>query len=210
MNRRHLTPKQRDFLDFVSSYIQEHSEWPTYRELVEKFDFRSPNSVTQNIQALLKKGFVRRDEEGYHLVDKVKKFAGGFGIPIRGMITAGGLQEAVDSDLGTISMETLFPKLDQMYALKVSGRSMIGEGIQDGDYVLLIDDDIPDGGIGAVLYNGETSLKRVYTTTEGLRLEPANDEYPDIVVEPSVFEEVSVLGRYVGHMNSTGIYKKAV
>jgi len=210
MNRRHLTPKQRDFLDYVTSYIKEHAEWPTYRELVDQFDFRSPNSVTQNIQALLKKGFVRRDEDGYHLVEKVKKIVEGFGIPIRGMITAGGLQEAVESDLGTISMSTLFPKLDQMYALKVSGRSMIGEGIQDGDYVLLIDDDIPDGGIGAVLYNGETSLKRVYTTKEGLRLEPANDEFPDIEIEPGVFEQVEVLGRYVGHMNSTGIYKKAV
>src|SRR5690625_6371398 len=75
---------------------------------------------------------------------------------------------------------------------------MVGAGIEDGDYVLLMDDDIPDGGIGAVLYDGETSLKRIFYDKNGLRLEPANDEYSDIYIRPDVFEEVRILGRYAG------------
>jgi SOS-response transcriptional repressor LexA len=58
-----------------------------------------------------------------------------------------------------------------------------------------------------VLYNGETSLKKVFFDRNGLRLEPANDEYRDIRIEPDIFEEVRVLGKYVGHVNRNGMYK---
>lgn len=206
MSRRDLTSKQKAFFQYIKSYIDANDTWPTYREIVDYFDFRSPNSVTQNLQALLKKGFLERDGLGYKLVGREAEFAG---IPVRGIITAGALQEAVEADLGNITLETLFPQLDRIYAIRVSGQSMIGADIHDGDYVLLIDDDIPDGGIGAVMYNGETSLKRVFHDKKGLRLEPANPDYDNIVIEPDVFEEVRVLGKYVGHVNHAGIYKRA-
>lgn len=208
MNRKQLTAKQRDFLDYVRRHIQQFGGWPTYREIVDEFNYRSPNSVTQNLQALLKKGYLRRDGEGFHLTDLTGIEAGPRGIPIRGIITAGVLQEAVEADLGTITLETLFPNLDRIFAIRVSGHSMIGEGIQDGDYVLLVDDDVKNGGIGAVLYDGKTTLKRVYKDDNGLRLEPANPEFSDVYISPDVFEEVRVIGKYIGHVNKQGIYRK--
>lgn len=212
MSRKHLTSKQHSFLKYLKDYVKEHGVWPTYRELVDEFGYRSPNSVTQNLQALFKKGFLTRDDEGYQLTDMITSSAPMqlAGIPIRGIITAGILQEAVEANMGTITLETLFPKLDRMFAIRVSGQSMIGADINDGDYVLLIDDDIPNGGIGAVLYNGETSLKRIYQETDGLRLEPANEDYPDVYIKPDVFEEVNILGRYIGHVNRDGIYKRTM
>lgn len=205
MSRKKLTAKQHQFLQFIVECLHEGGVWPTYRELVEHFDFRSPNSVTQNLQALHKKGYLSKDELGYQLVLPERRNPG---IPVRGIISAGRLQEAVEANLGTISLETLFPNLDRMFAIRVAGESMIGAGIEDGDYVLLIDDDIPNGGIGAVLYNGETSLKRVYYDGNGLRLEPANEQYSDILIRPDVFEEVRVLGRYAGHVNRQGIFSR--
>ena len=101
----------------------------------------------------------------------------------------------------------MFPNLDRIFAIRVSGKSMSGAGIEDGDCVLLIDDDIPDGGIGAVLYNGETSLKYIYHDENGLRLEPANPDYDAIHISPDIFEEVKVLGRYVGCVTSGGIFR---
>jgi repressor LexA len=206
MSRRDLTPKQKAFYSFIRSFSDDNGTWPTYKEIVEYFDFRSPNSVTQNLQALLKKGYLRRDGLGYQLASRITGETAG--IPIRGIITAGALQEAIESDLGTISLETIFPQLDRIYAIRVAGQSMTGVDIQDGDYVLLIDDDIPEGGIGAVLYGGETSLKRIFRGKTGLRLEPANPEYDDIIIEPDIFEEVRVLGRYVGHVNRKGVFKR--
>lgn len=208
MSRRKLTAKQHEFLEFLKDFYLENSIWPTYREIAEHFGYRSPNSVTQNLRALHKKGYLKREGNGYEFSDKVDLEEEGVGIPVKGIITAGRLQEAVEANLGTITLDMLFPKLDRIFAIRVSGQSMQGADIHDGDYVLLIDDDIPEGGIGAVLYNGETSLKRVYHEQNGLRLEPANDEYDDIHIQPDVFEEVRLLGRYVGHVNKNGIHKR--
>jgi repressor LexA len=208
MSRKHLTAKQHAFFTYLVDYIRERGIWPTYRELVEEFGYRSPNSVTQNLQALHKKGYLLRDDDGYHLDEEHAGLKEEPGIPVRGIITAGSLQEAVDANLGTITLETLFPNLSRLFAIRVAGMSMKDAGIMDGDYVLLVDDDIRNGGIGAVLYNGETSLKRVYMDRQGLRLEPANDEYDTITIRPDVFEEVRILGRYVGHVNRTGIHRQ--
>ncbi len=114
------------------------------------------------------------EQLGYHLLRQQDQP----GIPIVGLVSADGLQETVDTHLGMITLETLFPNLERIFALRVSR-----------------DEDIPNGGIGAVLYNGETSLKHIYTDEHGLRLEPANPNYDDIIIEPEEFEEVHVLGR---------------
>lgn len=209
MPRRGLTDKQESFLDFLKDYVDREGDWPTYREITDEFGFRSPNSVTQNLQALEKKGFLMRQDDGFYFPEEVEDDSEPAGIPIRGIITAGKLQEAVEEHLGTITLETLFPGLDRIFAIRVAGNSMMGVDINDGDYVLLMDDDIPNGGIGAVLYNGETSLKKVFYDRNGLRLEPANEEYDDILIRPDVFEEVRVLGRYVGHVNRTGIFRQS-
>jgi SOS regulatory protein LexA len=211
MDNAQLTRKQKDFFDFIIDYKKEHDVWPTYREIADAFNYKSPNSVTQNIQALLKKGYlVKTDDDEYDIHPDYEGNLGlkkTSGIPVRGLIAAGYLQEAVEADLGSITLETLFPNMEDLFALRVSGMSMKDAGIYDGDFVLLMDNDVNDGDIGAVLYNGETSLKRIYYDKNGLRLEPANEEYDDIVIEPDVFEEVRIIGKYIGHVNRSGIHK---
>ncbi len=210
MDNSQLTRKQKQFLDYIVSYKQEYDIWPTYREIADKFGYKSPNSVTQNLQALVRKRIlVKTEDEEYDLAPEFDQGSTSrqTGIPVRGLIAAGSLQEAVEADLGAITLDFLFPNLDRMFALRVSGSSMKDADIEDGDFVLLIDDDIKNGDIGAVLYNGETSLKHIFYDKNGLQLKPANKEYENITVEPDVFEEVRVLGKYVGHVNRTGIYK---
>ncbi len=211
MDNAQLTRKQLEFYQFIVDFKAEHNIWPTYREISDKFDFRSPNSVTQNIKSLVKKGYLKKvNDEEYVLPDEeaaVEPEPVYGGIPIRGIISAGYLQEAMDVNLGEITLKRLFPNLHKMFALRVAGQSMRDAGISDGDFVLLIDSDIQDGDIGAILYNGETSLKKVYYGPNGLRLEPCNPEYTNVVVEPGIFEEVRIIGRYVGHVNKSGIFK---
>lgn len=214
MDNAHLTRKQHEFFTFIVDYKKEHEVWPTYREIADHFGYASPNSVTQNIQALLKKGYlVKRNDEEYDLPAEKKSMLGETeeqeGIPVRGLIAAGYLQEAVEANLGSITMDTLFPNLDDLFALRVSGFSMKDVGIYDGDFVLLMDTDVKNGDIGAVLYDGETSLKKIYWDDNGLRLEPANPDYDDIFIEPDVFEEVRIIGKYIGHVNRQG-FQRAV
>ena len=213
MDNAHLTRKQQEFFNYIVEYKKEYDVWPTYREIAEHFDYRSPNSVTQNIQALLKKGFlIKRNDEEYDLPKEKKKnlledYDDMDGIPIRGLIAAGYLQEAVEADLGKITLSSLFPNLDQLFALRVSGFSMKDVDIYDGDLVVLMDTDVKNGDIGAVLYNGETSLKKIFWDKNGLRLEAANESYDDIIVEPDVFEEVRIIGKYIGHINRQGFQR---
>lgn len=211
MDNAQLTRKQKEFFDFIVDYKKEYDVWPTYREIADEFNYKSPNSVTQNIQALLKKGYlVKTDDDEYDIHPNHEDLLGfnrSEGIPVRGLIAAGYLQEAVEADLGRITLETIFPKIDDMFALRVSGMSMKDAGIYDGDFVLLMDSDVQDGDIGAILYDGETSLKKIFYDKNGLRLEPANEEYDDIVIEPDVFEEVRIIGKYIGHVNRSGIHK---
>lgn len=208
MDNSQLTRKQKQFFDFIVSYRETYDIWPTYRAIAHKFGFKSPNSVTQNIQALLKKGYlVKGEDEEYELAKGSESSTSRAAIPIKGLIAAGSLQEAVDANLGYITLDYLFPNLDKIFALRVTGSSMKDAQINDGDFVLLIDEDIKNGDIGAILYNGETSLKKIYYGKNGLQLKPANKEYQHITIEPGVFEEVRFLGKYVGHINRTGIYK---
>lgn len=212
MDNAHLTRKQHEFFTYIVEYKKDNEVWPTYREIAEHFGYASPNSVTQNIQALLKKGYlIKRDDEEYDLPSEKKSLLGETeekeGIPVRGLIAAGSLQEAVEANLGSITLQTLFPDLDDLFALRVTGFSMKDVGIQDGDFVLLMDTDVKNGDIGAVLYNGETSLKKIYWDDDGLRLEPANPEYDDIFIEPDLFEEVKIIGKYIGHVNRQGFQR---
>ena len=214
MDNAHLTRKQQEFFSFIVDYKKEYDVWPTYREIADHFGYRSPNSVTQNIQALLKKGFlVKKNDEEYDLPSDKKSMLGEDseeeGIPIRGLIAAGYLQEAVEADLGSITLSTLFPNLDKLFALRVSGFSMKDANIYDGDFVLLMDTKLQNGEIGAVLYNGETTLKKVFWDDNGLRLEAANEDYDDITVSPDVFEEVKIIGKYIGHVNRQGFQRAA-
>ena len=212
MDNAHLTRKQQEFFSFIIDYKKEYDVWPTYREIAEHFGYKSPNSVTQNIQALLKKGYlVKKNDEEYDLPpDKQDSYNSATeenGIPVRGLIAAGLLQEAVEADLGSITMSTLFPNLDKLFALRVSGFSMKDVDIYDGDFVLLMDTELKNGEIGAVLYDGETTLKKIFWDDNGLRLEAANEAYDDIFIAPDVFEEVRIIGKYIGHVNRQGFQR---
>jgi SOS regulatory protein LexA len=215
MDSVQLTKKQRQFLDFILAYREHYNVWPTYREIAEEFGFKSPNSVTQNIQALMRKEvLVRTRDDEYDLnPDWARKHGletgvdDSQGIPVRGLIAAGLMQEAVEADLGQVTMEHLFPNKDKIFALRVSGMSMKDEGIFDGDFVLIAEGSLGNGEIGAVMYDGETTLKRVYKEPSGLRLVAANDEFDDIELTPREAEEVTIIGGYVGHVNRSGFFR---
>ncbi len=70
MDNRQLTKKQLEFFHFIREYRKTNGIWPTYREIADQLDYKSPNSVTQNIKALIKKGVLRKSGElEYELAD---------------------------------------------------------------------------------------------------------------------------------------------
>lgn len=207
-----LTDKQQNFYDSLVSFFQKHLRLPSHREAAELNGFKSANSSVQYHRALVKKGYLKKDgPDNYTFSVPSDVWPGGSQdnttIPILGEITAGAMQEAIESDLGELTFQHLFPNTENIYALRVKGMSMKELDITDGDFVLLSKTELHSGEVGAVLYEDETTLKRIHREHNQLRLEPANPEYDDIVIEPGESEEVRILGKYVGHMNEQGIFK---
>jgi len=207
-----LTPKQQQFYDSLISFFHRHQRLPSHRESADINGLQSKNSSLQYHQALDEKGYLEKDGAGnYRFTSAVDIWPGsdeaGTAIPVLGEITAGAMQEAVQADLGEITFSHLFPNAENVFALRVKGMSMKDLDISDGDYVLLSKTELRNGEVGAVLYNGETTLKKVHKENNKIRLKPANPEFDDIVIEPDEAEEVQTLGKYLGHINEKGLFK---
>ena len=207
-----LTSKQQAFYESLVTFFQNHLRLPSHREAAELNDFKSANSSVQYHRTLVKKGYLEKDGPENYIFSQPSDVwpggnADGTAIPILGEITAGAMQEAIESDLGELTFRHLFPNTENIYALRVKGMSMKELDIADGDFVLLSKTELRSGEVGAVLYEDETTLKRIHKEDSKLRLEPANPDYDDIVIEPGESEEVRILGKYVGHINEKGIFK---
>jgi len=207
-----LTSKQRAFYDSLVAFFRKHLRLPTHREAAELNDFKSANSSVQYHRALVEKEYLKKDgPENYTFTSPADVWPGnketGSTIPVLGEITAGAMREAIESDLGELTFQQLFPNAENIFALRVNGMSMKELDITDGDFVLLSKTELNNGDVGAVLYDNETTLKRVYKNKNKLHLKPANPEYDEIVIKPGESEEVRILGKYVGHMNKQGIFK---
>lgn len=129
-------------------------------------------------------------------------------LPVVGEIAAGHEHFAEDEILGKIGVESnsLHPYSQEDYFfLRVSGNSMIGANIEDGDSVLIRrmtdpKEEIQDGDIVACQIHGDrATLKRYYSDPSGVRLHPENNEYEDIFIpfKEFVIGEARVIGKCV-------------
>lgn len=195
MSRRHLTAKQHAFLQYLHGHLHDSKVWPTYREIVDNFGYRSPNSVTQNLQALAKKGYLRRDHNGYHLVDRA---ADEGAIAVRGALRLEGFDTVAVPE--RLSLATLLPDLSGLHALRLDGTAARTGELDRASYVLLAGEEVPEGETAVVLYENALSLRRF----AGGRLED-----PAGVSAPLLAAEAQVLGRYAGHAGPYGLVRHA-
>ncbi|MFN3597498.1 MAG: LexA family protein [Rubricoccaceae bacterium] len=192
MSRRQLTPKQRAFLEYLHTHLRTHQTWPTYRELVEHFDYRSPNSVTQNLQALLRKGFLLRDRSGYQLVGGMADASGR--VVVRGVLQQGRVE--VPAEAEAVSLASLLGDHTSVFALRLSDETVRRPGWEEAEFILLSDEDTPAGEHVVVLIGATVSLGLVTAAGE-VELDGA-DALP---------EHAEVLGRYVGHAGPYGVVR---
>ncbi len=204
MITQELTEKQSRFFRFLLDYLNNHGFYPSYQTIIDHTWIKSKNSVHQYLQALYSKRYLQSGGWGDYKLHPSKKFlidSSENPIPIRGIIAAGMMQEAVDSDLGSLSIRDLFPKAKDPFGVRVSGSSMEEAGIYDGDLAILDDAALKNGDIGAILFNDETSLKEVYFNQKEIVLYPKNKNYSPIIIEPDEYEEIKVLGKYIAHFH---------
>ncbi len=181
-----FTERQQEILDFIREQQDLRGMTPTTAEIMERFGFASPNAVTSHLQALERKGALRREPNkarGLVLADSYRDRAM-VEIPIYGTIPAGLPADERQQADGCISVdvETLrLPKGARVFALKVRGESMIGAGILSGDVVMLEFREPRNGEVVAALIDGETTLKRYVVQRGKPFLKAENPRFQNLI-----------------------------
>jgi repressor LexA len=192
-----LTERQREIFEFICEVMRAESRPPTVREIAERFGFRSPKAATDHLDALERKGYIRRRNRKARNIE-IRDELSPQGIPIVGRIAAGSPIMAVENLEGSLSTTGFFDVHEGTFALQVEGESMIGAGILPGDFVIVDSKGrARNGAIAAVGIGDEATVKRVFINKNQVRLKSENPEYEDIVVDRSAGEFV-VYGPVVG------------
>lgn len=177
-----LYRRQREILEYVKDFIKKNGYSPTIAEICEKVGLTSPATVYEHLVSLERKGMIRRKTGTSRSIEILDpKMSQSHDdpevLPLLGYIAAGQPLEPYTDPHATFRIPSnLVPAGKTCFVLQVKGDSMIDDGINSGDYVVIIkQNDAKDGDIVvALLESGLATLKRFFKELDRVRLEPAN------------------------------------
>lgn len=197
MDRR-LTERQRTALDFIARFIEENDVSPSIQEIGHAMG-TSATAALAHVVALEKKGYVRRNPHEWRSLELVQTDSAAerpkvFRLPIAGTIAAGQPIEAIEERSEYVWIEASLARDPNNFVLKVRGHSMIGDGINDGDFVVIQPQTTAENGetVVALLGGNGVTLKRLYREKGHIRLQPANP-----FLEPLIVSDVAIQGKVV-------------
>lgn len=185
-----LTKKQRKTLDYITTFIEQRGYSPSYREIANGLKLNSVATVAQHIDTLVAKGLLAKGNNSARslmpveeLQEEMKKPM--VGLPILGLIAAGSPIETISGHKETLEVPAFMVGSKNSYVLQVKGDSMIEDGINSGDYVVVQEKDVPSNGeiVVALINNSEATLKRYYKEARRIRLQPANSSMEPIYID---------------------------
>jgi repressor LexA len=200
-----LSARQHGILDFIGRFIEQNGRPPTFREIGDATGIRSTSVVDYNLKVLEREMLIRRDSKvsrGIELLTESGELRQQrlVSVPISGRIAAGQPIEALPGHPETIPLPLELGS-DSAYALRVKGKSMIEDLIDDGDLVVVRPQQTADNGdiVVALLTDGPTgegsaTLKRFYRERDRVRLQPANSAMDPIYVR---LEHLQVQGKVI-------------
>ncbi len=179
-----LTKRQKQILDFITAFSKKHGFAPTFAEIKKRLKLRSISNIHQHISTLEQKGMLERTKRQPRSIvaagaEKMVQ------VPLLGRIAAGQPIEAIiDKETIAFPQSKLPFSSGNYYALRVAGDSMIDERINDGDIVLVKEQNTAENGqkVVALVNNSEATLKTFYKEKGHIRLQPANKNYAPILV----------------------------
>ncbi len=195
-----LTERQKEIVDFIRKYREERGISPTQREICEEFGFSSFGTLQKHIRLLLEKGVIGRDwnKRRSLVVAGEERRPHALEVPLFGRIAAGRPIEVVAGD-ESVTVPELLTRKGENFVLRVTGQSMIEDGVEDGDFIVVNRrGKAASGEMVVAVIGGEATLKRFYLEADGrVRLQPANER-----MAPMYFreDEVDVQGIVVGLM----------
>ena len=183
-------------LDYIRETIDERGDPPSVREIAEAVGLASTSAVHHHLTKLEKDGRLQKEATR----SRALTLPGSHGAkvvnaPIVGEIAAGQPIEAYEDRTETMALPAeLAPKHDT-FVLRVRGKSMIEDHIDNGDYVVIQPQDTARDGeiVVAILDDNTATLKRFYKERDRIRLQPANSE-----MEPIYARDVKIQGKVIG------------
>ena len=200
ISKKKLTARQRQVLSYLVRFLKERGYPPTVREIARHFWLKGPRSPKKRLDALEKKGYIRRRPGKSRAIEVTGISPSGSYrlVPLVGKVRAGDPSLAYEDFEGEVALDRSLAGGDETFFLRVKGDSMIGEGIKDGDLALVSPRSVVENGeIAVVLIDDEATLKRAFRDGESLRLQPANPAMEPVVVARGE-DRVTIVGKVVG------------
>lgn len=189
-----ITKKGKDILNFIESYQKKNGISPSLEEIKRQFNLRAVSTVFGHLQRLKREGFIEKDWNSKRSI-KIKKQEKSKRVPLLGMVSAG-LPIEVFEDKEYLEIPDFLRSSEDCFVLKVKGNSMIDEGIQDGDFIILKKKENPENGdLVVALLEGETILKKYYREGKRIKFVPANPSFKPIYAKE---EDVKIQGIVTG------------
>jgi repressor LexA len=192
-----LTSRQQQVLQFITRHVDNNGYPPSQREIAAHLQVSGTLPVAKHLSALEKKGYIKRlaVNRGITLATPLSR---SISLPVIGTVRAGQLSPAIEDIQGYFSVDHLAVKGDDCFFLRVSGDSMIGAGIFDGDLALVRPQpNALNKDTVVAMVDGEATLKWFYKEADHIRLQPANPNMAAIIVRPGD-GVISIIGKVIG------------
>ncbi len=195
-----LTEKQKRVYQFLETYFRKNNQAPSYEEIRKALGFKSLNSVYKHLKQLENKGYLKSSwGNKKRALELLPLRAKAVKIPFLGYVAAGIPIEPIEVPESIDVPESLLSGGNN-FALRVTGDSMVDEGIRDGDILIINKQPVAENGqTVVVLVQGEATVKKFYARNGHIELIPANEKMPPLVCKP---EEVEIVGIVIGLIRS--------
>lgn len=211
-----LSLRQEKILNYICDFWRKKGYSPAIRDIQHDLEISSTSVVAYNLKILEEKGKILRDDKISRgitvpglMTETATMLPASFTVPLLGVITAGSPlpdpEDIIVADAERIEVPSELAaaeKLNDVYALRVRGHSMIDALIDDGDLVLLRYQLTADNGqmvAARLLDENAVTLKKFYLENDLVRLQPANVTMDPIYSNPA---NVQIEGRVVGVIRS--------
>ena len=178
-----VTKRQKQVLDFITDYQEQKGYAPSLDEIRKKLKLSSVSTAHFHVSKLRDLGLLSKEENKPRAIEATGREIM-IKIPLLGTIAAGQPIEAIQDKEMIAVPKSKIPASSEVYALRVVGNSMIDENINDGDVILVRQQETAENGqkVVALIDNYEATLKKFYRERGHIRLQPANK-----AMEPIIF-----------------------
>jgi len=195
-----LTEKQKAFLEYISQYMSDWGQSPSFEEICSHFGFTSYNTIATYLKTSEKKGYIRlpdkkNQKRAIEVISPVETKRLEF--PLLGRVAAGKPIEAVE-EVDAIEVPPSMTRQGDHFVLKVRGDSMKEDGILDGDFIIVRKQPTAENGQTVVaLINNEATVKKYYKQKNYVELRPSHADMESMLIKEG---DLRIEGRVVGVM----------